>query len=728
MEETTYREIFDVLKECCGNPENFNVDTKLVETELRAYKFQRIISDRFGLDVSVDEIKSHCTVSALMDALAVGNVAAADTTDIVKYFKNKGVFASLHNNDDCLVSPWISEEKLYTIRTNFNIDRGETILLCRDTSFWSNADQGLVITNEGLYYLPDNNNKSERYYIDWGDVSYVQYQELVLYFYNSAGHNVGSFNIRYFAKNPAEPYSLGNKLAKLFTSMASLVAEKEDPLDNLIEECYRLVECDRVDDAILELQGALNQVNDDSKPLVYLHLASIQYNSFQYQKAIESCTLGLKCCEVSSSGHVLFSTIRSSAAEKLDNFRVARADCFDVMQYAKDEEWNGVLCKALANSKFNEFDGKFSDDFLSLPYNKRKVILPVRQYIDLHQELFTVVSLDKLSNIEFPIGHPIANQLYVGHPLLLTRYLPLDSYQLELVEDRVREFCMLVQSLGATKIDMEAVNAYSSDTTIKTKTNSNISLDYKLAAGSGELNSDTSSLMIDELSKKISLHQTFEPFCMPKLPDNLVWYSNEPSWQRLYSQRINGGLTSHEERIETKKSQMIEGRELTEIKGELKFLFEKMDLQFTAEEEQKFVQQENTILSIKVEFAPISQFDASSVQSCGNVPSGTDGLLAEEQEYFDELKDMISDGCISDRDRRFLEKIKKANGITDKRAKELEEMLNPKLTPGEEEYLAEYKEVILEGSISDRDRRYLEKIKKANGISEQRARELEKLV
>ena len=196
MEETTYRDIFDVLKECCGNPENFNVDTKLVETELRAYKFQRIISDRFGLDVSVDEIKSHCTVSALMDALAVGNVAAADTTDIVKYFKNKGVFASLHNNDDCLVSPWISEEKLYTIRNNFNIDRGETILLCRDTSFWSNADQELVITNEGLYYLPDNNNKSERYYIDWGDVSYVQYQELVLYFYNSAGHNVGSFNIR----------------------------------------------------------------------------------------------------------------------------------------------------------------------------------------------------------------------------------------------------------------------------------------------------------------------------------------------------------------------------------------------------------------------------------------------------------------------------------------------------------------------------------------------------
>ncbi|MCQ2073065.1 MAG: hypothetical protein MJY96_08080 [Bacteroidaceae bacterium] len=41
------------------------------------------------------------------------------------------------------------------------------------------------------------------------------------------------------------------------------------------------------------------------------------------------------------------------------------------------------------------------------------------------------------------------------------------------------------------------------------------------------------------------------------------------------------------------------------------------------------------------------------------------------------------------------------------------------------EYLKEYREMSAEGPISDRDRRYLEKIKEANGISDERAAELE---
>lgn len=41
------------------------------------------------------------------------------------------------------------------------------------------------------------------------------------------------------------------------------------------------------------------------------------------------------------------------------------------------------------------------------------------------------------------------------------------------------------------------------------------------------------------------------------------------------------------------------------------------------------------------------------------------------------------------------------------------------------EYLKEYREMSAEGPISDRDRRYLEKIKETNGISDERAAELE---
>lgn len=63
-----------------------------------------------------------------------------------------------------------------------------------------------------------------------------------------------------------------------------------------------------------------------------------------------------------------------------------------------------------------------------------------------------------------------------------------------------------------------------------------------------------------------------------------------------------GGLTFHEERMETKKVQMLESRELTQAKAQVKALFVKADFTYDSEEESKFGQNENEILSIKVKF------------------------------------------------------------------------------------------------------------------------------
>jgi len=103
-------------------------------------------------------------------------------------------------------------------------------------------------------------------------------------------------------------------------------------------------------------------------------------------------------------------------------------------------------------------------------------------------------------------------------------------------------------------------------------------------------------------------------------------------------------------------------------------------------------------------------------------------LSEEEAEYLNEYKEMLCDGEISERDRRFLSKIMKSNGISEQRAKELEAMaVKPSLSEEEQEYLDEYREIISEGEISARDQRFLEKLKKTNGISESRAQEIESM-
>ena len=103
----------------------------------------------------------------------------------------------------------------------------------------------------------------------------------------------------------------------------------------------------------------------------------------------------------------------------------------------------------------------------------------------------------------------------------------------------------------------------------------------------------------------------------------------------------------------------------------------------------------------------------------------TDG----EHEYLSEYKEIIAEGKISERDYRFLLKIKHSNGISDERAKELENFAaQSSLSKNEQEYLDEYKDIIQSGTMTERDKRYLNKIKVSNGISDSRAIELEKMI
>lgn len=68
------------------------------------------------------------------------------------------------------------------------------------------------------------------------------------------------------------------------------------------------------------------------------------------------------------------------------------------------------------------------------------------------------------------------------------------------------------------------------------------------------------------------------------------------------------------------------------------------------------------------------------------------------------------------------------NGISDARTIELENSCIIHLSPEEQEYLNEYKEIVADGEFSERDRRYLAKIMQMNGITEKRAKELENMV
>ena len=105
--------------------------------------------------------------------------------------------------------------------------------------------------------------------------------------------------------------------------------------------------------------------------------------------------------------------------------------------------------------------------------------------------------------------------------------------------------------------------------------------------------------------------------------------------------------------------------------------------------------------------------------------SSSASVTSEEQEYLEEIRACLdNDGEITSRERRLLDRLRKSLGITEARAKELEASVNS-MSDEEKEYQEELKACLEDGTISDRERRLLDRLRKSLGISEERAKAIE---
>ena len=104
-------------------------------------------------------------------------------------------------------------------------------------------------------------------------------------------------------------------------------------------------------------------------------------------------------------------------------------------------------------------------------------------------------------------------------------------------------------------------------------------------------------------------------------------------------------------------------------------------------------------------------------------------LTAEEEKYKEEVLFCLEEtGTITDDDRKYLERKRKKFGITKKRAREIEQEATPSLTENEKEYLETFKELAASGTLTDRAKRLLERERESLGIPKERAAEIEKLM
>lgn len=133
--------------------------------------------------------------------------------------------------------------------------------------------------------------------------------------------------------------------------------------------------------------------------------------------------------------------------------------------------------------------------------------------------------------LKFPPGHPREQTLYVAHPALPSVYYTTATFHRMAFEHKFSEVILLLMSLGASKITVEHVRGWSREFSAR------ISAPLPkidAAASAGHSTKSASSLLFEA-----SLNNKHVPF----IPNDLVWFAHEPTWQAVAKGRMQFGLS-----------------------------------------------------------------------------------------------------------------------------------------------------------------------------------------
>lgn len=137
------------------------------------------------------------------------------------------------------------------------------------------------------------------------------------------------------------------------------------------------------------------------------------------------------------------------------------------------------------------------------------------------------------ANFALP-GYLQLRTLYVMHPKDSSRYFPAAIYHHMVFEDKFAEVLRLLSALGATNVVVEHEHGWSSR------------IDGKMHVPMSEVDAtvDLTTMKKAGATSKVMFEASFDGSETPCVPENLIWFSQEPMWQRVADGRINGRMKS----------------------------------------------------------------------------------------------------------------------------------------------------------------------------------------
>lgn len=443
----------------------------------------------------------------------------------------------------------ISDTAKASIRDNFNLDDiHEQILFFNDTSFFGNNNQGIVITNKRLAWIPDN-DEGDVYSFAFNDIERVEYREMKIYLwgYGNDEDNV-SLPLHHFFSFNGETSAVkadAQKIAAVLNKMVTVAGHEEEttPLEE-IESYLDNNEADKAIQGINEMLSSTDFTDDDETKSICYYYLGLAYAQKMTEQLDVDIAAGLE--QISEEVHRYDGAMNSA-------FREALVLCTDDEFRCKIYYFNALYCSnlfqgrqmALAAMDSPDFEIKqeAKDIYLNLtknlvedpayfariPYNTRKFIFVLGTEKQLPgcydkdgniQFVFTLNDLP--TSIQFPVGHPQANTLYIGHPFKPATYLPFENATEQLFMERVHELCYLGQCLGANEIRIKRLRGLDTASSEAKQLDVSGELDVKAVNVGGSFGRNTAAQNSYSSKDGMEMVQTYLPTKQPYCPDDLV--------------------------------------------------------------------------------------------------------------------------------------------------------------------------------------------------------------
>ena len=417
----------------------------------------------------------------------------------------------------------------------------------------------------------------------------------------------------------------------------------------------------------------------------------------------------------------------AKCSEALGNKEKAREYLIHALDIDEFDEQKEVIEKL--DSIENELQSSWSHYTKMHNYQERRLIMLIKDDCIggcVSDDIQTFRKSHVPSDIDFNPSVPVVNQLYIGNKYAPNMYVPFDQSEEFFFRDKVEELCKLLYCLGAKTITIKHITGKDISELYKGDFEAKVNAGYKLNELEAQINNEKSTNQ--KSAKKNIFEQCLrydKPIRPPYIPDDLHWFHYIKKWQNIANERIqNGGKvgSSFHEYISTSETRFYSSSELDSINAAVKILLFKAGGSMKNKEEKEYKESINTEWSLDVEFWALDDFDKNKNSQTFQIK-----LTDEEEKYKEEILFYLEDdGIIDDDERRFLERKRARLGISEDRAKEIEEECLPQLTSEEKEYIEALKELGDADLQNPRIRRMLDHERGSLGISEERALELEK--